>query len=332
MRHELPRASVEITVDARKVMPNPAPQPGQASAPDVGSNGHSWINPVQEYWMDACQRWIHTLDVLRRRGNSYLEQRERISPAVLNFPFEVLLDGRTFERPVNYVLVRIKSPAGVAIDPRKRPFVVFDPRAGQGPGIGGMKHDSEIGQILQAGHPCYFVGFLENPMPGQTVEDVCRAEARFVAKVGELHPESRRYPCNAERKDAAGRQLDGQRNPVELAADLRHRRCIAVGELVSGGTGRCALDEKLNGRKGNSLGSRQLVKLRSRFQGRQTLQGFALRAQWLPAGRQKVHLWRALEGLLRQFRGFLSDMFAVVDHQQHLSASQEGGKRGIRIL
>ena len=145
MRHDLPKASDETTVDARKAMPNPSPQPGQASAPDVGSDGHSWINPVQEYWMDICQRWILTLDVLRRRGSSYLDQRERISPAVLNFPFEVLLDGRTFERPVNYVLVRIKSPAGVAIDPRKRPFVVFDPRAGQGPGIGGMKHDSEIG-------------------------------------------------------------------------------------------------------------------------------------------------------------------------------------------
>src|SRR5208283_5026297 len=70
-----------------------------------------------------------------------------------------------------------------------------DPRAGQGPGIGGMKQDSEIGEVLRAGHPCYFVGFLENPMPGQTVEDVCRAEARFVAKVAELHPEAEGKPC-----------------------------------------------------------------------------------------------------------------------------------------
>ena len=49
--------------------------------------------------------------------------------------------------------------------------------------------------MLQAGHPCYFVGFLENPIPGQTIEDVCRAEARFVAKVGELHPEAEGKPC-----------------------------------------------------------------------------------------------------------------------------------------
>ncbi|HET9689457.1 MAG TPA: DUF3141 domain-containing protein [Pseudolabrys sp.] len=150
---------------------------------------------MQEYWLDTCQRWILTLDVLRQRGTRYLEQRERISPEVLNFPFHVVLDGRTFERPVNYVLVRIEPPAGVASDPHKRPFVVFDPRAGQGPGIGGMKHDSEVGEVLQAGHPCYFVGFLENPIPGQTVEDVCRAEARFVAKVAELHPEADGKPC-----------------------------------------------------------------------------------------------------------------------------------------
>jgi pimeloyl-ACP methyl ester carboxylesterase len=154
-----------------------------------------WTNPVQEYWVDACERWVLTLDVLRERGNNYLEQKKLISPAVLNFAFEVLMDGRTFERPVNYVLVRIAPPAGATVDPRKRPFVIFDPRAGQGPGIGGMKHESEIGEVLQAGHPCYFVGFLENPAPDQTIEDVCRAEACFVAKVGELHPEAEGKPC-----------------------------------------------------------------------------------------------------------------------------------------
>ena len=98
-------------------------------------------------------------------------------------------------RPVNYGLVRIVPPAGVSIDPRKRPFIVFDPRAGHGPGIGGMKHDSEIGVALAAGHPCYFVGFLPEPMPGQTIEDVCLAEARFVEEVVARHPEAEGKPC-----------------------------------------------------------------------------------------------------------------------------------------
>ncbi len=153
------------------------------------------VNPVQEYWVDAWQRVVLTLDVLRQRGNNYVEQAARISPSVLNFAADGVMDGRTFERPVNYVLVRIKPPSGVTIDPRKRPFIVINPRAGQGPGIGGMKNESEIGEVLQSGHPCYFVGFLENPMPGQTVEDVCCAEARFVAKVAELHPEAEGKPC-----------------------------------------------------------------------------------------------------------------------------------------
>src|SRR5262249_25736898 len=56
--------------------------------------------------------------------------------------------------------------------------------------IGGMKHDSEIGVALGAGHPCYFIGFLPDPMPGQTIEDVCHAEAEFIRIVAPRHPEA----------------------------------------------------------------------------------------------------------------------------------------------
>src|SRR5215470_3435625 len=152
-------------------------------------------NDLLDYWVDAWQRYILLLDVLRQRGNNCIEHNARKAPHVLSFNAELVLDGRKFPRPVNYVLARIVPPQGTAIDPHKRPFVVFDPRAGHGPGIGGMKHDSEIGVAIEAGHPCYFVGFLPEPMPGQTVEDVCRAEARFVEKVAELHPEAEGKPC-----------------------------------------------------------------------------------------------------------------------------------------
>ncbi|KGJ06445.1 Protein of unknown function [Paracoccus halophilus] len=151
-------------------------------------------NPWVEYMRDAMERSVLFLDILRQRGNNYEEQIVRVAPNVLSFSAEVISDGRSFERPVNYALVRITPPEGVVVDPRKRPFIVFDPRAGHGPGIGGMKHDSEIGVALQAGHPCYFVGFLPEPMPGQTVEDVCRAEAEFIRTVAELHPEAEGKP------------------------------------------------------------------------------------------------------------------------------------------
>jgi pimeloyl-ACP methyl ester carboxylesterase len=102
----------------------------------------------------------------------------------------MVLDGRTLSKPVNYFLLRVVPPAGTTIDPTKRPFVVVDPRAGHGPGIGGFKIDSEIGVAMRAGHPCYFVGFRVEPEPGQTLEDVARAEARFLERVAELHPDA----------------------------------------------------------------------------------------------------------------------------------------------
>ena len=105
------------------------------------------------------------------------------------------MDGRTLERPVNYGSGQGRPAGGVEVDLTKRPFVVVDPRAGHGPGIGGFKADSEIGVAFKAGHPCYFVGFLPEPMPGQTIEDIARAEAKFLEKVIELHPDAEGKPC-----------------------------------------------------------------------------------------------------------------------------------------
>jgi hypothetical protein len=147
------------------------------------------------YCTDFAQRSVLFLDVLRQRGNATLEASKREAPHVLTFEAELILDGRTLPRPVNYGLVRINPPEGVTIDPAKRPFIVFDPRAGHGPGIGGMKKDSEIGAALKAGNPCYFVGFLPSPVPGQTIEDVCVAEAEFVRTVAKLHPDAPSAPA-----------------------------------------------------------------------------------------------------------------------------------------
>lgn len=153
------------------------------------------LSATSAYVTDAFQRSILFWDVMRQRGNMYLEQAAKDVPHVLNYQLEVVMDGRTLDRPVNYGLVRIVPPKGVEFDPGKRPFVVVDPRAGHGPGIGGFKADSEIGVAMSAGHPCYFVGFSPDPMPGQTIEDIARAEAKFLQKVIELHPEADGRPC-----------------------------------------------------------------------------------------------------------------------------------------
>ncbi len=142
------------------------------------------------YGVDFAQRSVLYWDTLRERGNAFVE-RERVGKLpLLHFKYETVLDGRTFARPVNYALVRIVPPEGVTVDAEKRPYVIIDPRAGHGPGIGGFKDDSQVGVALRAGHPVYFVIFYPEPEPGQTLVDVCAAEDQFVRKVRELHPRS----------------------------------------------------------------------------------------------------------------------------------------------
>jgi len=148
-----------------------------------------------EYIADAAQRSVLFLDVMRQRGNQYREHLAETAPHVLEYKVELVLDGRSFDRPVNYALARVVPPQGIEIDSQRRPFVIVDPRAGHGPGIGGFKADSEIGVALKAGHPCYFIGFLPDPMPGQTIGDIARAEAVFLEKVASLHPQADGKPC-----------------------------------------------------------------------------------------------------------------------------------------
>ena len=149
-----------------------------------------------DYAIDATQRSILFWDTLRERGNEYLQHTRAGKPALLKFENDLLLDARTLERPCNYALLHIRPREGDApTDMAKRPFVVVDPRAGHGPGIGGFKEDSEIGNALKLGHPVYFVTFFPDPVPGQRLVDVMLAEAKFLELVRARHPEAPGGPC-----------------------------------------------------------------------------------------------------------------------------------------
>ncbi|MDF0673659.1 MAG: DUF3141 domain-containing protein [Nitrospira sp.] len=189
------RTRSEVSSDRHQTKtPTPGVSDRKLLDPTFSAMPNPWL-PAWDYWVDAWQRTVLFWDVLRQRSDQYYEQKAKAVPHVLIFGHEAVLDGRTFDRPVNYGLVRIKPPEGVVIDQKKRPFVVVDPRAGHGPGIGGFKADSELGVAMRAGHPCYFVGFSPDPMPGQTIEDVMLAEAMFLEKVIALHPDADGKPC-----------------------------------------------------------------------------------------------------------------------------------------
>ena len=143
-----------------------------------------------EYQIDAAQRTVLYWDTLRRRGNQWIEHEAAGKPPVLDYKYELIADARGYDRPANYALVRIIPPRGIEVDDAKRPFVIVDPRAGHGPGIGGFKDDSQVGVALKAGHAVYFVIFFPEPCPKQTLADITDAEAEFIRIVAERHPQS----------------------------------------------------------------------------------------------------------------------------------------------
>jgi len=169
------------------------------------AQGLDWQKHLNDYVVDSMQRSIIFTDILRKRGNNYIKHIRSGQPPVLTFNYEMILNAKDFERPVNYALVRISDrrrsdivmesvnrrlkDKDNAIRP-KRPIVIIDPRAGHGPGIGGSKRDSEIGMALWHGHPVYFILFYTDPIPGQTMPDVIAAIEQFIEKVVELHPDA----------------------------------------------------------------------------------------------------------------------------------------------
>ena len=154
--------------------------------------GPQIVADARAYMVDAVQRGVLTLDVLRQWSdmNSAVQDNGADPAHVLIYENEIVMRGRDLPQPCNYFLLRIKPTADHEILEWKRPYVIIDPRAGHGPGIGGFKRDSQVGVALADGHPVYFISFSQEPEPGQTLAAVTHAEAAFLRHIRELHPES----------------------------------------------------------------------------------------------------------------------------------------------
>ncbi|MFV0298588.1 MAG: DUF3141 domain-containing protein [Hyphomicrobiaceae bacterium] len=193
------RSSIPSPADFMKGMPFPWDNgPWNMAAQSMSWAKDPWsmgaADPFSEYVRDFWQRSFIFLDVLRKRGNQQAEITSHPVNSVLVFETELVLNGESLPRPVNYSLMRVIPPKGTTIEPQKRPIYVVDPRAGQGPGIGGFKRESEIGEAFKAGHPVYFASFAVKPVPGQTIEDVAHAHTHFLDHIVSLHPEANGKP------------------------------------------------------------------------------------------------------------------------------------------
>lgn len=83
-------------------------QAGRAIA-DAASAGQV-LPQLSAYALDALQRYALTLDVLRQRASNDQAHEAAGTPPVLNYEHELVVDGRTLARPVNYQLLRILPP------------------------------------------------------------------------------------------------------------------------------------------------------------------------------------------------------------------------------
>src|SRR5437588_2852763 len=123
----LPKLSLSQFQEGLRIVGSQTQPPSVSVPVKAGARPFNMFGPAFEYLIDAGQRSVLFWDVMRQRGNQYREHLAETAPHVLDYEAELLVDGRKLDRPVNYALVRIIPPAGIQIDPTRRPFVVIDP-------------------------------------------------------------------------------------------------------------------------------------------------------------------------------------------------------------
>ena len=164
---------------------------------------------------DATQRTVLFWDVLRQRSDQYYAQKAKEVPHVLSFEAELVLDGRTFARPVNYLLVRVKPPAGRRRRPAASAPSWWSIRApGTAPASAASRPTARSAWPCAPAIPCYFVGFTPEPMPGQTIEDIMRGRGDVPGEGDRAAPAGRRQALRHRQLPGRLGGDDGRRDPA----------------------------------------------------------------------------------------------------------------------
>ena len=93
------------------------PSPERSLAEVWTDRWRPWMPPGAPWddWTDAAQPTVLFWDVMRKRGNAFLEREAQGKPSVLVFEHEMVLDGRTL---AEWLGVRLDETANRAGGPR----------------------------------------------------------------------------------------------------------------------------------------------------------------------------------------------------------------------
>ena len=187
------------------------------------------LNFIQEYWIDAWQRSILTLDVLRERGNICLEHNAQNAPQRA----ELRVRARPrrphpAERPVNYVLVRIVPPDGQA--GRSGQAAVHRRRPARRPWARHRRHEAGQRDRRCAWRPAIpATSSASCPQPDAGPDDRGRVRGRSVVR-----RRGRGAPSRGRRQAGHHRQLPGRLAGHDDGGDpARPRRSDPAGGLAA---------------------------------------------------------------------------------------------------
>jgi hypothetical protein len=96
------------------------------------------------------------------------------------------------------------------------------------PALAVSRPTARLGVALRAGHPCYFVGFTPDPMPGQTIEDIMLCRGGVPGKGHRTAPRSRRQALRHRQLPGRLGGDDAGRDPAGTVRADHHSRLAAV--------------------------------------------------------------------------------------------------------
>ena len=152
------------------------------------------VNAAYDYAVDFWQRGLLYADVMRERGNQYLEHLAQVTPHVLSFEAEIVMFGNSLERPVNYGLARIIPPEGLRSTLGNAPLSWWIRELGTALASAASRLTARLAPPSAPATPATLSDSPRTRCQSQTVEDVMRAEAAFLERVIALHPKSEGKP------------------------------------------------------------------------------------------------------------------------------------------